>query len=67
MRINQPGVAGEIEVVVSDVGDVGNSLGGRLEMAAPLPISEHLVLPCVKTYPLLPDGFFHTTLMMYVS
>ena len=44
LKIYQPGVAGEIEVVVSDVGDVGNSLGGRLEMGAPLPIAEYLVL-----------------------
>ena len=44
IRIYQPRVAGEVEVVVSDVGDVGNSLGGRLQMAAALPIAEHLQL-----------------------
>ena len=45
IRIYQPRVAGEVEVVVSDVGDVGNSLGGCLQMVATLPIAENLKLP----------------------
>ena len=47
---HQPGVAGEVEVVVSDVGDVGNSLRGRLKVAPTLPVTEHLPLSFVNKY-----------------
>ena len=59
-RIYQPGVAGEVEVVVSDVGDVGNSLRGRLKVAPTLPITEHLPLSFVGRSWIrsLPKGHF---------
>ena len=53
MNIYQPRVAGQIKVVISDVGNVGNSLRGSLEVAASFSISEHLTFPFVKTYSVL--------------